>query len=643
MMRSKTKQSGFRVGAFTLVELLVSIGAIVLLTAGVGRIFTSVSSLVSVGSAVSEVDQMARALERRLREDFDAFNRMRSEETFLAIRMRAVGDIDHNGVLEPAAGEIPVYLNLDDRNADRRDIEDGLIDGPYAQGSRAVTRRVDELMFIGFNGADFYPSNQIDPTSIGGDRVATHARIYYGHGLRPIPDPEWPPLNPGTGPRAPTRWYYIDGDFGTSANPVLPGDMALTSNRFDPNGNTTLPNVAGRNEFAQQWPLLRQPLLLDETAAGNIGPGALSDREIAPYPRDIELEQRVFGGGVFNQIDRETDFISYNLSPIDRPNYRRIRDGRVDVCAMSHLDVRRWLEGEEPGAPDTAGPFQTGRLANLQPGDPLDDPDTANEALWIQDNGVNALFSNMTGVQRAIAGMFNRIQVETAPPPIIRAPDPGRDEPLQPEDALMDLHAVISARCSNFEIAWSDGSTAAVDMDFNNDGDFDIKWGDIIWFDISPLAVSATQPQDRSLYQNWSTLGPGWVDLQRQDIADLNRVEITSSDMVNDAAFYDAPGYYDDTGPVDAGAMEGNDGNVPVAPNAYPAYSTLLNGGAPRRENETLVIFPFRNSVDNSAGWGDAFDKEIMIRIRVTLHDTLGRLPEGKDFEFIFTLNPQGF
>ncbi len=630
--------------AFTLTELLVAIAALALLTTGIGKIFSSISSLVAIGSAESEINQVARALERQLRDDFESFNRMRPEETFLAIRMREIGNLDHNDNLNTGQGEIALYLNADDRDADRSDLSNALITSPYEEGSRAVTRRVDEIMFIGFNGANGYTSYQLDPSTTAGDSTAQYARIYYGHGLRTVPDEGWPPADPfdTNAPSVPTRWFIPDGDFGSSPNPVVnPPDPLLSQNRFSAIATTPSPNATGRNEFASEWTLGRQPMLLYggeaagySTSSGTqLRPRIGARREFAPYIRDLENEQRI--SQMDDQIVTETDLVDDGFMLPDISNYRRIRDGRVDICAMSHLDVRRWLEGADPGVIGSGQPFSSGRLLNIMGADRMD-PATANNPLWFRVGDDE----NGAAVQRAIAGMFTRIQMDPTPPSIARAPKPTVDPP-QPEDAIMDLHAALASRCSNFEIAWGDGSTALQDIDFDGDNVTDIRRGETLWYDIRTLNPGSGNPI-RSTYRNWSSLqGSGLINLQSRSVDLWNRTELTAGDDSHDPDDF----LVLDVGRVNdsltsADSMEGAGGAVPTANNG-PVYSTLLTGGADNVEDEALVIFPFRLPSGN--GWGEAWDKTILLRVRVTLHDSLNRLPEGKDFEFIFTLDPQGF
>ena len=186
--------------AFTLVELVVALGAALLLTVGVGIIFQNVSAIVSQGSAVAEIDQLARSIESQIREDFESMNAMNAEDTFLTIRNRL---------------ETDVYLREEDRLADLREGVDG------TELSRVIREtRLDEIMFIGQSDqAGGFPSYELNPLNSfdsGGIRLANnlptspHARIYYGHGMRPVRIPR--DIAPTSSfPRVP------DGDFGSAA------------------------------------------------------------------------------------------------------------------------------------------------------------------------------------------------------------------------------------------------------------------------------------------------------------------------------------------------------------------------------------------------------------------------------------------
>ncbi len=632
--------------AFTLAEVLVAVAAIALLSVGVGQLFRSISGLVSVGSATAEVDQLARAFEKQLRDDIAAFNSMSPEKTFLAIRMREVGDVNHNAVFDGySEQEVPVYLTQDDADADLRDTRDTIIAGPYAEGSRAVTRRVDELMFLGYVGDASYTTYQADGVRGKGGATSQVARLYYGHGLRAAPDPDWPPIDPDhpAAPRAPRRFYVPDGDFGSP--PTDPAALGDTLNRFDPDRAVQNGFVAGRNRFAGGWSLVRQPLLLyGGTAAGYPGAGAsqtpapIGDgREFAPFARDIDTVQRIrFAPMDYPSLIEDQDLVLNGLVNEDRPDYRLIQDGRVDICAQSADDLRRFLEGRDPNDITTGAPLTGGRLADPNLAD--EDPALVNAPLWVRRGGTTPVpaddVSNLQSVQLAIAGMFSRLLVEPSPPVIDRAPPliSSGQPAVDPEDALMDVHALIASRCSNFEIAWSDGATALTDIDFENDGVFELGRGDIIWYDLTPLDLRSGAPI-RSTRANWSGVSNTYLNLDPLD--PLEDPEITQQDWGSDA--FRAPLVHDG---LDLGAADPT-GSSPIL------YAPDVCGGSPdltfasEDAREQLVIFPFRSA--QGGGWGGAFPKHILLRVRMTLHDAQGRLPRGKSYEFILDIDPEGF
>lgn len=635
--------------AFTLTELVVAVGVVAILTVAIGQIFRSISGLTRAGIAVAEVDQIARAVERQLRDDFEALARTPSSETFIAIRMREVGDVNRNGALEPT--EIPLYLTRADFEADRRE---GV--APYSDGSRAITTRLDEIMFLARSPRASYPSFQRD--AIGRTAAAADAaRIYYGHALRPRPDPTWPPedYNP-TNPQTwsfPVRQLYPDGDFGQGPYFINADDDTYTQ-QFDTtviDGGPGLFDPTGRNQFAGSWVLARQPLLLYGGDAAGYRNSRPIDRDpigesrtFAPFIRDLEtavwaaIDAPLFGPGAPND---QGDFNDDE----QRPNPRYIAQGRTDICAQSLSDVIRWFEGAPPpGAfgqvgstipPDAldnaAPPFSSGLFA-VQSGAGL--PSTypsqypfLNRHLWqrYEANGSvgpqgDPRLSNLAAVRSAIAGSFTRLLAEPVPPPVNRR-QVGRTAgvlPESPEKALMDLHAVLAAQCSRFEIAWSDGTTATRPIDLDGDGFPEVGYGDVIWFDVTP--VTDDPFPNRSSRAFWTTSWNG----------SINATQDTQYGEVEDlfGAF---------------GALSLPPGSVqllnvaPLGSGANPAqvgaYSPDFTLGDPNGD-EALAIFPMRNPTAGGE-YGGAFAKPKLIRITITLHDSQFRLPEGRTYQFV--------
>ncbi|TVQ77563.1 MAG: hypothetical protein EA380_07245 [Phycisphaeraceae bacterium] len=652
--------------AFTLVELLVAVGVVALLTIGVGQIFRSIAQLSSTGSAVAEIESTARIVESLMRDDFAALSRVSPEQSFLAIRNRRLGDINRNGVLD--ANEVGLYLSRNDAEFDRRN---GY--SPYQRTSdgrslsRATTVRLDEIAFIGFSGEPGgYASYQQD--NAGRTTIRTpFARIYYGHGLRP-------PIDQPNNPNDPTRrLFYADGDFGSGPD----AGSGFTNNRFGP-GQAT-----GRNQFAGDFVLTRQPLLLfGGTAAGYASairraPLAV-DQSFAPYVRDHEAEFRIFNG--FGGITDNYD----GFSPDDLPNPRLIRHGRTDVAAQSLEDVIRWLQGRidplslplavDQFVPD-ASPFSTGILvfAGNPNNAPFASPDRwlwerfhASPSINVVDLE-NAYLHNLKGIQSAIAGMIIRPLVDPQPP-VLRTRDPLAwvNAGQRPAEANMDLHAILAQHCSSFEVAWTDGTrwrtTPNADpFEYRRPGESvdDIPprrilaQGDLLWFDM-----------DFTYRDLYVALGQNGIDLaeaRRRYPQPNPDPEIHSFGFDQTPPFLSQTGfpqgipYLPQTGPMHQRRLAASLGASPPAvvpsPNGriLPTYSLHYTHGAPDFNQEYLAIWGFQRPQGASerplSAAGDYLDgnwpKPTMIRVRMTLHDAQKRLRNGKTFEYVFRIAPQ--
>lgn len=145
-------RSGGHAAGFTLVEMLIAVGAVAFVAVGIATIFRSVGDTVSRGRSVSSLTQFASVLERQMREDFAAMTR----DGFLVIRHEIANE----------GNPVPLYA-----------------DQPIGQWR---PRRVDEIMFFVNR-----PSRSArEPVAPGFVPEGPSARIYYGHGQRRRPDPD---------------------------------------------------------------------------------------------------------------------------------------------------------------------------------------------------------------------------------------------------------------------------------------------------------------------------------------------------------------------------------------------------------------------------------------------------------------------
>lgn len=725
---------------FTLAEMVVVVALVALMTVGIGRLFAGVSEAVGRGMASSELDATARAIEESLRRDIEHMNATESENTFLVIRsVELGGDPDR-----------PIYLSAEDAEAD---VRDGI--APYEEGSLAIHTRLDEMAFLAeARGADAYRTQQDDGLFTKGQPTAEAARLYYGHGLRPKVDPDWPPPEPAPvdAPAAPLRQFVADGWFGsppgTDRRDYLPADLDV---------------ITGRNQYAGDWILSRQALLLYGPGATGVAQPASAqssfgeDREYAPYIRDLETLNRFWDnlladapGGNENlgwPGPVYTRALAAAQGDTARPDPRLIRSGRVDVCAQSLTDVRRWLEGEDPdwdpadgyGAPAFADVNGTAFGVPTDPGSRLSSlpryefnendlrgvsTESVQRSLWrragdaetspgIPDmpapptlldinasNGpLDDLTFNLIGARSAIAGVLTRPLVEFEAAESTRVEDiafTGTDADIRyarEHDASMDTHAVLAPRCSRFEISWSDGSYWVRDTDFDNDGTPDARAGELVWYDVSRLKPNDeenTESAERSTFAHlWERFGDNgngqlranspirWAaryddpDVQRLDTYDEQlgghegegvELELVPEIGYGTAEDFDStPTFRNASGSAlgrrlwvkTAGDRTEDTANSPAPASNAPYYNPDLTGGVPTPDGwpdaapaspsddmrEYLAVWPFRTP-SSSGEWGDAFEKNVYLRVRFTLHDPLGRVRDGRTYEIVLHVHP---
>lgn len=135
-----------RAGGFTLVEMLVAVGAVAFVAVGIASIFASVGDTVSRGRSVSALTQYAAVLERQMREDFAAITR----DGFMIIRHEEAD----------GGASVPLYP-----------------DQPIGQWRE---RRVDEIVFF----VNKPSQSAREPLAPGFVPEGSSARIYYGIGQR---------------------------------------------------------------------------------------------------------------------------------------------------------------------------------------------------------------------------------------------------------------------------------------------------------------------------------------------------------------------------------------------------------------------------------------------------------------------------
>lgn len=225
--------------AFTVIELVVAIGAIAILTVGIAAIFNTVGKTVASGRRVSSFTQYAAVAESQMREDFERMTR----NGFMVLRHELV-DPDNDGETPDL---IPLYAGQ-----------------PVPQQRY---RRADELVF--FAEGEFRAKREPYAGDLNGSpaprRVPTAnaARIYWGHGVRHDPGV------PGFSYRVPgvadgNRVNVPNGQPGPTGGNAKEW-LGRDDDDLNASGNDTLPN-----KYASSWILLRHVTLLTQPGESDL-------------------------------------------------------------------------------------------------------------------------------------------------------------------------------------------------------------------------------------------------------------------------------------------------------------------------------------------------------------------------------------
>lgn len=487
-----TSRSPARRG-FTLLEMIVAVGAVALISVGLASIFRAVGKTVAGGKRVSLVTNYASLLESRMRADFANLTRRGP----LVIRQQWV-DVNDNGVIDDTQAN---GINVDDVR-----LSPGGSDQATALSERP--RRIDEIMF--FAQGEFVSARQSPlPDTIV---RSNEARIYYGHGQRLDVRTKTDPTD--------------DEPELEDPNASLAGGDSLLGR-----GDESNPNY-----FAGNWILLRHQTLLTkpETAPQPgaqvvLGVPASSGRltnkptQIACLPaassvfRSIAVAYPNFSG-TFSGLVRDNPKLLYRQSqnsPVsprfDAGIHPLFSSGIVDIATTSLDEIRATILGNctnSSGGPTLPRAVWTSRLVptpsfeipRTDPASPAARPPvsgaTSLDAMqaWMDDlmptqsvsDPAQALYPAPGANTNDPAGV--RIRCEALAPGLdvvmqemalaASASNVTRRRELQEEktDREMVTYNNLLPRCSEFKVEWSFG-----------DPDPDpTRLGQVVWFGPRP-------------------------------------------------------------------------------------------------------------------------------------------------------------
>lgn len=471
--RRTLRRRGTVIAGFTLIEVLVAVGAVAIVAVGLAAIFDAVGKTVTGGRRVNSLNQAAAVLESQMRQDFAAMTR----DGFLVIRQQ-FADANADRQITRNQDSIPLASNE-----------------PF---QRWRIRRIDEIMF--FTRGDF--SSAREPLHPAYVAKSDSARIYYGHGQRRI------------------------DDFRNNDTLYLRPSLADTMGDADGANSRLGRNIADNpNRFASDWTLLRHQTVLADPATANQNPPQqlvfnLDPRQPAGLAQMLDRDYQVALQPAVASIFRTMSAERFRL---DLPNQRvpapaasgneetslwslapqynassipHVASGLVDVATTSLEEIRSVVMQMNGTPTDMVAISDTawGPPTNWTLGDPIP---AARSALWAYP--ATNLPANAAAAQMVIARAWMdnamptksaitaqggggtappgspelwpggiRMRYEPEPPnymgvitdPSFRPPvQPGRARTLSQlrADQLMLSSNNFLPRCTEFQIEWSFG------------------------------------------------------------------------------------------------------------------------------------------------------------------------------------------
>lgn len=303
-------------GGFTLIELIVAIGAVALIAVGIAAIFDSIGRTVAGGRRVNQLNQYAALIERQMRSDFEAMTR----DGVLVIK-HDYADADGDG-------------SIDFSNNSR----DRILNSATQRADEGRLRRIDQILF--FVRGEFTSART--PMVPGLNAAANEGMVVYGHGIRLDPVEDVVGRNIGGGA---IRYDRPQLNNGGVLNPFEP-ERAL--------GYTSTAYPTNPNRFAENWTLTRRLTLLAQPNSSDLNLPEPGD----PFWNDLKLDRVValdsdvqVGGQpaaptAFSHLNRN-DFFPPNAPFIrgfkggDQPRSPALSSGLVDIASTDLAEIRR--------------------------------------------------------------------------------------------------------------------------------------------------------------------------------------------------------------------------------------------------------------------------------------------------------------
>jgi len=497
--------------AFTLLELLVAIGASVIIALALAQLFRTTGDTVTKGRRAAYFNSYAAMLQRTLSQDFAQMSR----SGYMVIRH----EVTNNGA------NIPIQTRV------------GLFRGQA--GALARPRRIDELTF--FAEGKFASAREAVHPDLGAR--SSQARIYYGHGAV---SPNFTSVG--------DQYYY-----GKNAVFNYPNNLAGRLGE------------AGRpNAFASDWILLRHQTLLAVPPAvtrdfpvvapdrvWGLDPGAPgSNVELRLRDKDRQIAAQPAASSIFRAMNRAPQPNNPNAYPVQggwaRPSILTFNSGLVDIATTDLAEVRAYImqmhNGSNGPLPDPITPSQspgnpslfgvtlpvpqsyTPRLPNAVGASVVAGEQALlyNMHAWMR-NGMPTNSHADLGMQQAQVSEVPRTRIRCADfaqnlPAILADPAlQGTGKQFQRSDLISNERMLTASNlvphCSEFIVEWSFGEVnrvtgepiwygTSIPNDTNSDGIADTLG--FTYYDYDPVV----DPQQATLFLNRQTAEFTTVDTQ---------------------------------------------------------------------------------------------------------------------------------
>lgn len=303
-MRLSRPSSFASVRGFTLVELVVAVGLLLVVVVATSRIFSTASRVASLGEATSDILQETGAIERQIRTD--------------------ISRIDFDGMI---VIQCVAILN----NANQLTIPSAPLIDPSRPANATI--RCDQLLFFarGVQTSVRFAGNQ-DLGPFNGLARSNVARILYGHGVQ-LPDlfPEGP-----SGISRPDPISFDDRPLMPWSYDATPAPGGLDYRYWSGGG---LSKTNGTQPEARDWTLARQAILLADDGGDKLRLHKAVDNTPTTYGNNSEGSLFERNDSIIPRVPILDGSVADNLL---LPSYG-ILNSRVDVAATNLDDIRRIL------------------------------------------------------------------------------------------------------------------------------------------------------------------------------------------------------------------------------------------------------------------------------------------------------------